>query len=1011
MTQVPPEDALDQPCTDQVLNDIALCVTKWELVAAHLGLSSSKRENIISRHSHDPEMQKIAMFEKWKAKFGNAATYRKLTDVFWKLENCAVIEKIVQLLLQEQQSATESPLLIRSSFKKMKKKKKEKKTKRNLVKEGEGEEEREGKKIKLTLQEQQSATESPKGSVLEEYQEFLKRLYCERSAEYLLHWPPVPHYKYVDLNMTIPKDKVRYGTPDVQHTMAVMRGEIEWNNPRNVKLCEIFEKDSSQHKKILIEGAPGSGKTTITWHICKQWGLGEMFNDLFDVVVLVQLRDPAVHSAQSLVELLPRSLSDSGKVVDALLKAEGEKSLVIYDGLDELPRQSKCYEWLLKLLDDPSSVGLAKSSVIITSRLSASVNLHTKVSSRIEIQGFTESKRMEYFKESCDDVDALMHQLSSKPYLLSICYLPLNCAIVAHLFRALHNLPSSESEFFFSLICNCVLRYIEKEMPDSTVEELSSFDELSLQLGSPFSSICNLALDGIIEDKILFSSRDLKASDLAIENHLGLLHVEQSLVSCGRSSTCNFPHLSVQEYLAAYCISQIPSETERCNKMKAITNKDRFSAVFCFFASITKLKTECDVSLFRKFLPLCKEYENNIESFVAVLHEAQSEALCQYTSEVFEHQMDLRANPLFDYVSIGYFLYAVCLSDGVFCLTVDGLPMHDEDDDSLLPLLRELHTFCSRGGRELKGSIALEIGHHDYYYFESFLPMMEFALKPPISNLTLDISYEDKFLTFLKMLRNSNSLVRLLIYINCYIDDIQRFKQSILSALVCNETLKSLCIFDYDKNYEGSLCRAVMQNCSLEELGLFLFGSSDCQIIFSQMLPQMNLKRANLGITMYPDYDVILENVWNALVANTSLLYLNLIVTFNYMKEPVCFDPTNLIESLSRIASENRTLKEFVVAVSSATHLGELTAGRLHTVMFCGGAFKLPTEHYHRLATGLLEAASTNTVLESLTLAIPDYANTLDIESTLKQKLDALNATRTEHGLITLRFNIKFLSD
>ena len=961
VTQVPPEDALDQPCTDQVLNDIALDVAEWETVAALLGLSRPERMDIVSEHSHSPTMQKIAMFEKWKAKLGNAATYRKLTDVFWKLKDCAVIEKIVQLLLQEQQSATESP----------------------------------------------------KGSVLEKYQEFLKRLYCKRSADYLLHWPPVPHYKYVDLSMTIPKDKVRYGTPDEQHTMAVMRGEIGWNHLRNVGLREIFQKDPSQQKKILIEGAPGSGKTTITWHICKQWGLGGMFNDLFDVVVLVQLRDPDVHSAQSLVELLPYSPSNPrmvSLVADALLKVEGEKSLVIYDGLDELPRKSKCYEWLLKLLDKPSSVGLAKSSVIITSRPSASVNLHTKVSSRIEIQGFAESKRMEYFKESCSDADALIHQLSSRPYLLSICYLPLNCAIVAHLFRALHNLPSSESKFFFSLICNCILRYIDKELSEITIEELSSFDELPLQLVSPFSSICNLALDGIIKDKILFSSRDLKASNLAIENHLGLLHVVQSLVSCGRSSTCNFPHLSVQEYLAAYCISLISSETERRNKMNAITNKDRFSAVFRFFASITKLKTECDVSLFKKFLPLCKEYRNRIESFAAVLHEAQSEDLCQYTSEVFEHQMDLRANPLFDYVSIGYFLYAVCLSDGVFCLTVTKLPMHDKDDDSLFPLLRELHTLCSIGGSDLKGSIHLKIRHHFNYYSKSFLPTMEVALKPPISNLTLNIPYDDNFLTFFKMLRNSTSLVRLLICIDCYIDDIQRFKQSILSALVCNETLKSLCIFDYNKNYEGSLCRAVMQNCSLEELGLFLFGSSDCQI-FSQMLPQMNLKRAKLGIKMHPDYDVILKNVWNALVANTSLLYLNLMVTFFHMKEPGCFDPTNLIESLSRIASENRTLKEFFVAVSSAIHFRGLTASSLNTVFNVNGrgSFELPTEHYHRLATELLEAASTNTVLESLTLAIPHYAKTLDIESTLKRKLDALNATRTEHGLTTLRFNIKFI--
>ena len=963
VTQVPPEGALDQTCTDQVLNDIALDVAEWETVAALLGLSRPERMDIVSEHSHSPRMQKIAMFEKWKAKFGNAATYRKLTDVFWKLNDCAVIEKIVQLLRQEQQSATESL----------------------------------------------------KGSVLEKYQEFLKGLYCERSAEYLLHWPPVPHYKYVDLSMTIPKDKVRYRTPDAQHTMAVMRGKIEWETPRNVELCEIFKKDPSQHKKILIEGAPGSGKTTITWHICKQWGLGEMFNDLFDVVVLVQLRDPAVHSAQSLVELLPRSPSDNGIVADALLKAEGEKSLVIYDGLDELPRQSKCYEWLLKLLDDPSSVGLAKSSVIITSRPSASVDLHTKVSSRIEIQGFAESKRIEYFKECCDDVDALMHQLSSKLYLLSVCYLPLNCAIVAHLFRALHNLPSTNGEFFFLLVCNCIFRYIKKEIPKSTVKELSSLNELPSQLVSPFRSICNLALDGIIKDKILFSSKDLIASDLATEKPLGLLHVVQSLVSCGTSFTCNFPHLSMQEYLAAYCISQIPSESKRCNTMKAITNKDRFSAVFLFFASITKLKTECDISLFKKFLPLCKEYKNSINDFVAVLHEAQSEALCQYTSEVFGHRMGLNANLIFDYVSVGYFLYAVCLSDGVFHLSV-GMPRNNRyrDDvaqlDPLLSLLRELYRLCSIKGRELKGSIHLEIVNEPFLVprYKSFLPVMRFALNPPFSHLTLSIPCQEELLMFLKMLRNCTSLVFLeMIVLNPFTNDIQQLKQYISSALVCNEALKSLIFVDYYNNYEGSLCRAVMQNCSLEELGLFLFGSSDCQT-FLQMLPQMNLKRARLGITIHPDYD-ILKNVRNALVANTSLLYLHLMFTWFHMKKD-CFVPADFIESLSIIVSKNRTLKELVVNVEPIKSQA-LGAERMHTIC----SFRLPTEFYHTLASELLEATSTNTVLESITLDIPShahaYSGTLppDIKSTLQQKLYVVNAKRTQHGLTTLGFNFRFL--
>ena len=57
---------------------------------------------------------------------------------------------------------------------------------------------------------------------------------------------------------------------------------------------------------ILIDGAPGSRKSTltVTVHICEQWGRGELFNE-FTVVILVQLRDPRVQSANSIADLLP----------------------------------------------------------------------------------------------------------------------------------------------------------------------------------------------------------------------------------------------------------------------------------------------------------------------------------------------------------------------------------------------------------------------------------------------------------------------------------------------------------------------------------------------------------------------------------------------------------------------------------------------------------------------------------------------------------------------------------
>ena len=46
---------------------------------------------------------------------------------------------------------------------------------------------------------------------------------------------------------------------------------------------------------ILVEGALGSGKTSLAYHYCQKWAEGNL--SMFDVVALVYLRHPAVHSA------------------------------------------------------------------------------------------------------------------------------------------------------------------------------------------------------------------------------------------------------------------------------------------------------------------------------------------------------------------------------------------------------------------------------------------------------------------------------------------------------------------------------------------------------------------------------------------------------------------------------------------------------------------------------------------------------------------------------------------
>ena len=87
---------------------------------------------------------------------------------------------------------------------------------------------------------------------------------------------------------------------------------------------------------ILIDGAPGSGKSTLTVHICQQWGRGELFNE-FTVVILVHLRDPELQPAQSFVDLLPAKNRETAEQAAAEnMGVEGRGVLWILDGWDEL---------------------------------------------------------------------------------------------------------------------------------------------------------------------------------------------------------------------------------------------------------------------------------------------------------------------------------------------------------------------------------------------------------------------------------------------------------------------------------------------------------------------------------------------------------------------------------------------------------------------------------------------------------------------------------------------------
>ncbi len=531
---------------------------------------------------------------------------------------------------------------------------------------------------------------------LDWYGSYLKKQYVEVLFTLQLSankWLPSPTQKIFNLAI-IKKEKIQRTRVDNNFIHKTIRGQVDdiLLEKSPIELKDIFKNIEGERKVILIDGAPGSGKSTLTVHICQQWCRGELLSE-FNVVIFVQLRDPEVQNAQRIADFLPcenRLIAE--KIAAEIMAVKGSGVLWILDGFDELPSHIQRKSMISELIKPKHQENpLSKTAVIVTSRPISSGDLCPVVSSRIEVLGFTAEEQRLFFTESLNNdtkaVETLMARLSSNPAMEGSGYLPLNASIVAHLYLANGSLPSTIYGIFFSLVQHHLSRYLhERQEVSQKLASFESFDELPDKMHSSIKQLCKLAFTGARDNKVTFSSSDLEAlvsSDEICE--FGLLQAVPSIISRGRSVYHNFLHLSLQEMLAAVYISQM-SASEQISTFDSMFNDARFSAVLQFYAAITKLRTSRPLlSLVPRFLRpipasiydlirkiVRKNSKDLLVSLMNCLYEAQDTELCRYVGVQLRDklaywsvsELDLHSMSLFpqDCLSIGYFLASIAIS-------------------------------------------------------------------------------------------------------------------------------------------------------------------------------------------------------------------------------------------------------------------------------------------------------------------------------------------------------------
>ena len=180
---------------------------------------------------------------------------------------------------------------------------------------------------------------------------------------------------------------------------------IESKEP--IDMDKIFDDENAQ--LILVEGLLGSGKTSLVY--CQEWAKGRL--EMFELVALVYLRHPAVHSAgkgltlHQLLLLASNGEEDFRDVARHVVQCieNGLKFLLILDGWDEAPACLRAPPDLKHHPDNSflgnllHSVSPKNTTILITSRPDSSVDLHNRPNvKRVEILGFTKKSIHEYFQ-------------------------------------------------------------------------------------------------------------------------------------------------------------------------------------------------------------------------------------------------------------------------------------------------------------------------------------------------------------------------------------------------------------------------------------------------------------------------------------------------------------------------------------------------------------------------------------------------------------------------------------
>ena len=436
---------------------------------------------------------------------------------------------------------------------------------------------------------------------LDKYTKKLTDIYTAKPEVPEDTWPPVNIDTYINLALIKQQGINNAG----EYARCTIRGDADdvFKDKESIEYESIFDGLGSG-TRLLIEGRPGSGKTTLVHKISQDWANDGLKFRQVRLLFLVHLRGflsaPNI-KLHNILECYYNSETDSA-FKDILKYADKHNGLglcFILDGLDEyLPKKKDPF--IHKLIKRSE---LPKAVVIVASRPAAVANFRPIASRQIEVLGFLKEQISEYIKAyNFSDVlqcSKLLKYLDHHPNVHHMCYLPIHAAMVCFLCQVDRSLPETESGIYKEFTIYFFLRALRQLNDDEDIY-IDSIESLPSSERESYMKICKLAFEMTVSSKQVMKQIDVQDFFDVHSNrdYLGLITVDRVALKYGFQKLYTFLHLTFQEFLTAYHISKLEEE-EQTKLVNEYGNAKQMQIAWKFYCGLVKFD---DSSKFRSLV-------------------------------------------------------------------------------------------------------------------------------------------------------------------------------------------------------------------------------------------------------------------------------------------------------------------------------------------------------------------------------------------------------------------------